>query len=181
MRFRLSLSLVACIVLGPLTFASADGPNYPKPPKPDFSSMQFLVGTWSCSSKSARRPSAVASTQTFSLDPTGYYLVLVTKQNASPWFPYTSTATDKITYDSELKKWADIQTDTFGGYGLNMSSGWSGGKLVWHPVNNTAYLDVASSSDYTITKVSDTKLSSASSFTTKTGKTVGVAGTCRKT
>jgi hypothetical protein len=61
-----------------------------------------------------------------------------------------------------------------------MSPGWSAGKWVWHPVNNTPYLDVKSVSDYTITKVSDAKITALSSFTTKAGKTVSVADSCTK-
>jgi hypothetical protein len=62
-RFRLALLAAACIAFAPASFASADdAPVYSQPPKPDFSSMKFLVGSWSCSTKSARRPFAVAST-----------------------------------------------------------------------------------------------------------------------
>jgi hypothetical protein len=142
--------------------------------------MKFLVGTWSCASKSARRPSAVLSTDTYSIDPTGYYLVVKSTSKGAPWYPYASTSTDMITYDSEIKQWADETMSTLGAYGLSMSKGWTGSKLVWHPVNNTPYLDVASVSDITLTKVSPTKLVGISSFSTKTGKTVGVTDTCSK-
>jgi hypothetical protein len=180
MNFRFAALLGACIVLAPL-FASADSaPSYPRPPKPDFSSMQFLVGTWACSSKSARRPSAVLSTDTYAIDSSGYYLVDSSYSKGSPWFPYAATTTDKITYDSELKEWADVNYSTLGAYGLSMSTGWSGSKLVWHPVNNTPYLDVASVSDYTVVKHGDAKITGTSTFKTKSGKTVSVVTTCTK-
>jgi hypothetical protein len=181
MRFRFAALLGACVALAPLGFASADtAPNYPKPPKPDFTSVKFLVGTWACSSKSSRRPAAVLSTETYALDSTGYYLVQTTTSKGSPWFPYASVTTDMITYDSQIKQWADVTTGSLGAYGLSMSPGWSDGKWVWHPVNNTPYFDVASFTDYTITKVSDTKWTAISGFKTKAGKSVSVADTCTK-
>jgi hypothetical protein len=181
MNFRHAMMLGACLTLVPAAFASADtAPNYPRPPKPDFTSMRFLIGTWSCSTKSARRPTAVMSTDTWSMDPSGYYLVQKSFSKGSPWYPYAGTSTDMYTYDSQIKQWADQTTSTLGGYGLSMSKGWIGNKLVWHPVNNTPYLDVASTSDYTLTKVSPTKVVGVSSFSTKSGRTVGVTYSCSK-
>ena len=181
MRFRLAMLVVACIAFAPMTFASADdAPVYSLPPKPDFSPMNFLFGTWSCSTKSARRPSAVASTDTYELDPTGYYIVYESKSEPVPWANYPQDQKQMITYDPELKQWASVLTSTLGDYGLFMSTGWKDGKLVWHPVNNTPYLDIASSSDFTIAKVNDTRMTNSSSFATKAGATVSVNGTCTK-
>jgi hypothetical protein len=180
-RFRLALLVAACIAFAPAAFASADdAPVYSLPPKPDFSSMNFLFGTWSCSTKSARRPSPAASIDTYALDPTGYYLVYESKIEPVPWANYPVNTTQMITYDPELKQWGSVITSNVGDYGLSMTTGWNGGKLVWHPVNNTPYLDVASSSDLTITKVSDTRMTSLSTFTTKAGATVSITGTCTK-
>ncbi len=181
MRFRLALLVVACIAFAPASFASAaDAPVYTLPPKPDFSSMNFLFGTWSCTTKSARRPTAVTSTETYELDPTGYYIEYETKTDPLPWVNYAQDQKWMVTYDSELKQWGAVLTSNVGDYGLSMSSGWKDGKLVWHPVNNTPYLDIASSSDFTVTKVSGTHTTSASSFTTKSGATVAVNGSCTK-
>ena len=181
MRFRLALFAAVCIAFAPASFASADdAPVYSQPPKPDFSSMKFLLGSWSCSTKSARRPFAVASKDTYTLDPTGYYLVYESKSEPVAWANYAQDITQMITYDAELKQWAGVVTSTLGDYGLFMSNGWSDGKLVWHPVNNTPYLDIASSSDFAVTKVNDAHLTSDSSFTTKAGATVSVKGTCTK-
>jgi hypothetical protein len=180
-RFRLALLVVACIAFAPVSFALADNaPVYSLPPKPDFSSMNFFFGTWSCTTKSARRPSAVASTETYELDPTGYYIVYEAKSEPVPWANYSQDSKWMITYDSELKQWAAVLTSTLGDYGLFMSTGWKDGKLVWHPVNNTPYLDIASASDLTITKVNDTRMTNASSFATKAGATVSVSGSCTK-
>jgi hypothetical protein len=150
------------------------------PMTPDFSSMNLLNGTWSCSTKSARRPTASVSTDTYALDPTGYYLVYESKSNGVSWAPYPQDQKFMTTYDPDLKQWASVNTSNVGDYGLLMSNGWTDGKLVWHLVNNTPSLDIASTSDVTITKVSDTKTTSDSSFTTKAGKTVSVTGSCTK-
>ena len=180
MRLRFAFVLAACVSLAPALAAADDAPTYTQPPKPDFSSMNFLVGTWTCSTKSARRPTAVASTDTYAIDSTGYYLVWDSKSDAVPWAPFPVEQKSMNTYDSELKQWASVGTSNIGDYNLWMSDGWTDGKLVWHPVNNTPNLDVASVSDYTVTKVSDTKITSFSTFATKSGKTVAVNETCTK-
>jgi hypothetical protein len=180
-RFRLALLVVACIAFAPVSFASADNaPVYTLPPKPDFSSMNFLFGTWSCSTRSARRPSAATSTDTYALDPTGYYIEYESKTDPVPWANYSIDSKQMITYDPELKQWGSVVTSNVGDYGLFMSAGWKDGKIVWHPVNNTPYLDIASNSDFTVTKASDTRMTSSFSFTTKSGATVAVNGTCTK-
>jgi hypothetical protein len=40
---------------------AVEGTPVPTPPKPDFSSMKFLIGTWTCSDLSSRRPAEVFS------------------------------------------------------------------------------------------------------------------------
>ena len=180
MRSCFAILLAACLAAAPVFASAEDAPFYPIPPKPDFSSMTFLVGSWSCSTKSERRPAAVKSVDTYSIDPSGYYLVYESKSEAVPWAPFAQDLKSMITYDPEIKMWASEVTSTFGDYGLSMSSGWVDGKLVWHALNNTPYLDVASNSDLTITKVSETKTTSASAFKTKSGKAVSVNGTCTK-
>jgi hypothetical protein len=172
--------IAAFLTITPALASADDAPVYPQPPKPDFSSMNFLIGTWSCSTRSARRPAAVPSTDTYIIDPTGYYLVYESKSDAVPWAPFAIDEKFMITWDPEIKQWGSVNTSNIGDYGLAMSKGWQDGKLVWHPVNNTPELDIQSSSDFTITKVSDTKMTNESSFTTKSGKTVGVTGSCTK-
>ncbi|MGD0473801.1 MAG: hypothetical protein ABSB70_11400 [Candidatus Velthaea sp.] len=181
MRFRLALLVVVCTIFAPFAAASADdAPAYSMPVRPDFSAMNFLFGTWSCTTKSARRPTPVASTDTYELDPTGYYVKYESKSDPVPWANFPQSIHQMITYDSELKQWAAVLTSDTGDYGLFMSAGWKDGKMIWHPVNNTPYLDIASTSDFTLTKVSDTHTTNASSFTTKSGATVAVSGSCTK-
>jgi hypothetical protein len=179
-RFRLALLAAACIVFAPAFASADDAPVYELPARPDFSSMNFLFGTWSCSTKSARRPSAVTSTETYALDATGYYIEYDAKSDPVSWANFAQETKQMITFDQELKQWASVLTSNVGDYGLFMSNGWKDGKLVWHPINNTPYLDIASNSDLTVTKVNDTRTTSASSFTTKSGATVSVTETCTK-
>lgn len=152
----------------------------PKPPKPNFASLMYMVGTWDCSTKSARRPAAYHSTTTYEMDPTGYWLVGKSTQKAMAWFPYESTGEDRITYDADTARWVDVTTSDYGGYDLQTSKGWKGNTIVWHDLATVAGKDVASTADVTITKVSPTKMTSRSTFTTVKGRTVGVTGTCTK-
>ena len=153
----------------------------PMTPKPDFSSQQFLVGTWTCSSKSARRPTPSTSTSTYAIDPSGYWIVQTWKAPAVSWFPHEVAGTDHITWDGSTKRWVDIETDNSGGYDLSASDGWKGSTMVWHDISYPKGADVVSSGDNTVTKVSDTKFTSVSSFKTTKGRVVGVTTSCTKT
>ncbi len=181
------MSRVACFTLAllalPAATASAqtiEATPIPKPAKPDFSSWKFFVGTWSCEQKSSRRPAAYKWTITWALDDTGYWLTGKSTLKGVPWFPYPSTSQDLITYDSDTGRWIDASSSSLGGYDLSESKGWAAGKIVWHDLAFAKGKDVASQTDDTITKVSDTKATEYSSFTTVKGKTVTVKGSCLK-
>lgn len=152
----------------------------PMLPKPDLSSMQFLVGSWNCTSKSARRPSPSTSTGTYAMDPSGYWLVLTWKAPGISWYPHPSAGTDHISYDASTKRWIDTETDNNGGYDLSASDGWHGNVMVWHDITYPKGADLASNGDSTETKVSDTKVTTVSSFKTTKGRVVGVTTTCTK-
>jgi hypothetical protein len=152
----------------------------PKPPKPNFAPYTFLVGTWTCDTKSARRPAAYHTTTTYAFDPTGYWLVGKSTTKAMAWFPYESSGTDRITYDAETGRWIEAFNGTFGGYDLSESKGWSGPTLVWHNLAFARGKDVASQRDLTITKVSSSKMTSQTTFTTVKGRSVGVTTNCTK-
>lgn len=153
---------------------------FPLPPKPDFSSMQFLIGTWNCSTKSSRRPAPVTSTSTYTMNPDGWWINETTVGNPVPWFPQKSMAYDKITYDSDTKRWVDVTYGDFGAYGLALASGWDGNKMVWHDPTFAPGADVKSQSDTTTTKDSASKTTSTSSFTEASGRTINVVSTCTK-
>jgi hypothetical protein len=161
--------------------AQVESTPVPLPKKPNFSSMAFMVGTWSCSTKSSRRPAPFVTISTYSMDPTGYWIDETSTTNPNSWIPQKFVVTDKITYDSDAHRWADVSYGAGGSYGLSFANGWSGNKIVWHDVSFAPGPDISSQTDNTITKVSDTKVTSMSSFTeTKTGRRVTVSGICTK-
>lgn len=153
----------------------------PKPDAPNFAPMRFMVGTWSCSTKSSRRPAAYTTTATYSMDPSGYWLIGKLDTAPMAWFPYQATNEDRITYDADTGRWVDVSSGDFGGYDLSWSSGWNNGSMVWHDLAFAKGKDVATVTDLTITKVSDAKMTSHSGFTTVKGTTVSVDGVCTKT
>jgi hypothetical protein len=177
----LAFLIAAFAFTGSAAFAqSMESTPAPKPAKPNFAAMKFMVGTWACSIKSSRRPAAYELTTTYALDPTGYWLIGKSTTKAMAWFPYAAASDDHITYDADTGRWIDVTTGDFGGYDLQSSKGWTGNTLVWHDLAVAPGKDVTSQADITVTKVSDTKTTSQSTFTTVKGRTVSVAGACTK-
>ena len=173
----------AALAVGTTSFARAqvESTPIPAPRKPNFSSAEFLIGTWSCSTKSARRPTPYMTTATYKMDPSGYWINEVSTTNPTKWIPTKLSFWDKITYDSDTHRWVDVSYGDGGSYGLSFSSGWNGNKLSWHDVSLAPGPDIKSQTDTVMTKVSATKFTTSSSFTeTKTGRVVSVAGVCTK-
>lgn len=161
--------------------AQVESTPVPAPQKPNLSSMSFLVGTWSCSTKSARRPAAYMTTSTYTMDPAGYWLDETSVTNPNSWIPTKITTYDKITYDSDTHRWVDVTYGPNGGYGLAFASGWNGDKISWHDVSFAPSADISAQTNNVITKVSASKVTFASSFTeAKTGRHVAVTGSCTK-
>lgn len=161
--------------------AQVESTPIPAPKKPNFSSMQFLIGSWTCSTKSARRPTAYVTISTYTIDPGGWWIDETSTTNTTKWIPIKLSSYDKITYDSDTHRWVDTSYGPANGYALLFSSGWNGNKMVWHDVSFAAGPDIVGTSDNTVTKVSDTKMTSSSSFTeAKTGRHVAVTGVCTK-
>jgi hypothetical protein len=152
----------------------------PRPPKPNFSSMKYFLGDWSCSIKSARRPTPTLSTMHVALDPTGYWMKQTANIKGTSWFPYPNIATDWFTYDADAHRWVDLETDTVGGYDLSYSPGWKGDTLVWTDIAFTPTTKIASVSTTTIAKAGAKKFTIESSFTTGKGRVVGVKGACTR-
>lgn len=156
-------------------------PTYPVPQKPDFSSMRFLLGTWNCVTHSERRGSeATRSTMKYSLAPDGYFMKYTT---TSPKVSYAATgltSTDWVTYDARAKRWIDVTVGSYGTYGYSTSTGWENGHILWGADSFLPDGDVTSSTGTMLTKVSDTKVSTASAFTSTAGLLNRVTGTCTK-
>ena len=102
----------------PMETAPPKAPIFPVPPKPDFSSMRFLLGTWSCVSHSERRGNEVTrATTSYTMAPDGYFMKQVTKIGKVSYSAVAPTATDWITYDSNAKRWIDVEVGSYGSYG----------------------------------------------------------------
>ena len=165
------------------TLAQVESTPIPMPGQPNFSAMRFMLGTWTCSVKSARRPAAYIVTSTYTLDPNGWYINETSVTKPMSWFAARSNQTtyDKITYDSTTRRWVDVSYDNQGGYGLSFSRGWNGNTIAWHDVSFAPSSDIRSQTDNVMTKVSGMRMTGTSSFTeTKTGRVVGVRTVCTK-
>lgn len=177
------IAVCALFAVAAPAYAQVESTPIPMPAKPNFSSMQFMLGTWTCSIKSARRPAAYVVTSTYTMDPGGLWIDETSVTNPMKWFTSQAklTAYDKITYDPTTHRWVDVNWDNQGGYGLSFAKGWSGNKMTWHDVSVAPTSDISSQTDNVVTKVSNTKMTSYSSFTeAKSGRVVAVTGVCTK-
>src|SRR5215469_13256654 len=94
----------------------------PKEPTTDFTSMRRLVGTWSCSYKSSRRPAAYQARSVYALEPGDHWLSEATVTEPVPWHPIRFTTNDKVTFDGSVHKWIDVSLDQLGGYSISTST-----------------------------------------------------------
>ncbi|HEY1867513.1 MAG TPA: hypothetical protein VGG70_04400 [Candidatus Cybelea sp.] len=180
-RLLVGAAALLAVTIPCLASAQVESTPIPAPKKPNFSSMEFMIGTWTCSTKSARRPAAYVTTSTFAMDPTGYWLAETSTTEPTKWISQKLTTWDKYTYDSDTHRWVDVTYGDGGAYGLAFSNGWSGDKISWHDVGFAAGPDIKSQTDNVITKVSASKMTSSTSFTeAKTGRVVSVTGVCTK-
>lgn len=171
---------VAALIAPSAAMAQVESTPVPLSAKPDFAPLQFLVGTWSCSTKSSRRPTAYSSTSTFAMDPSGWWLNERTVTPGPRWFPHAATTYDKFTYDSGSKRWADVTYGDLGEYGLATSPGMNGNTMVWHDQGFAPGNGISAQSDTTITKVSPTKATATSWFRENSGRRVNVTMSCTK-
>jgi hypothetical protein len=179
--FRFLIAAAVLAALPAYALAQMESTPVPAPVKPNFSSLMFLVGSWSCSTKSSRRPAPFMTAVTYAMDSSGYWLEQTSTTKPTAWIKTKLTTYDKITYDPDTHRWVDVSYGDLGAYGLSFSKGWAANQLVWHDVSFAPTPDIASQTDTTMTKVSATKVTSSSAFTeAKTGRKVTVMGTCTK-
>jgi hypothetical protein len=169
--------IIAFAVVPSVSNAQQPDPAYTPVPmqKPDFSSMMFLTGDWTCTQMLRGKERPDTSTTTIGLD--GAWMV--TQDTAPPFDQYRTYAiqgTSYMTYDSTIKQWVSVGVDSGGGYGTATSPGWQNNVATWTQKN----LDGTSGTDV-VTKVSDTKTVDDSSGTDAQGKTTKVTITCNKT
>ncbi|MGA8534294.1 MAG: hypothetical protein WB615_09335 [Candidatus Tumulicola sp.] len=143
--------------------------------RPDFSSMQFYVGTWSCTQPLRGKTRPETDVNSIGMD--GAWMV--TQSTAPPfdqYRTYTINGTGYTGYDPTIKQWIQTGVDSGGGYGIGTSPGWQGNTITWTGKG----LDGSTSTDV-ITKVSDTQTSDASTVTDPQGHATNITITCTKT
>lgn len=160
--------------------AKIEGTPAPMRPKPDFSSMKFLIGTWRCTELSSRRPGPFMTTEVYSMDPSGYWIVRDTTIHKASWIPRELRSQSKYTYDTFAKRFVRITIGEEGAYSVATAPMPVGNKKTYTTVIQTKAADVASYAPEVYTIVSDTKKMMTSSFTETSGRVVTVKQTCTK-
>lgn len=179
--FRAASYVTAALLLScGAVLAQVESTPVPQTAKPDFSKMSFLMGTWNCSVKSSRRPSAYRTTATTTMSSDGYWMLTSTTVHKASWITQELRTQDRMTYDPSTSRWVDISYDDGGGYNVSTSPGWSGNKIVWTDKVITQVNATASTNPTTITKNSDTKTTATTSFKEPSGRVVSVLTTCTK-
>lgn len=180
-RFSGALALFV-FATGATVFAAPaiEGTPVPARPKPDFSSMQFLVGTWTCSNLSSRRPGPFTTTEVYSMDPGGYWMLRADTTQKASWIPAEQHGQTKYTWDAVAKVWVRISAGDNGGYSVATAPMPTGKMKTYTYVIQTKAADIASYAPEVYSKVSDTKKTMTTSFTETNGTVVNVKQTCTK-
>ena len=180
-RAAFAVAVLLAAAIPSYALAQVESTPIPAPKKPNFAPMSYLVGSWTCTTKSARRPSAFVTTSTYTMDPSGSWINETSTVTPTKWIPVRITTIDKITYDSDTHRWVDVTLGPQNGYALAFSNGWNGNQMSWHDVSFAPTADIKSQTDNMVTKVSATKMTTSSSFTEAgSGRVVSVTGVCTK-
>ena len=174
-----TLALIFCA--SSTAFSQVESTPIPMTPKPDFSKMMFLTGSWTCSNKSSRRPSAFVTTSTARLSSDGYWLITDATTRKTAWMNANLIGQDRMTYDPSTSRWIDLNYDQSGGYNVSTSPGWTGNSITWTDAVISKTNATASTNPTIVTKVSNMKTMSRSSFKEPSGRLVTVTTTCTKT
>jgi hypothetical protein len=145
---------------------------------PNFSSMNFLLGTWHCQQSVPGRPGNRTETDTYTMAYDGWQMQDHTV--SPPWDKYRArdiVGDNWTTWDPTVKLWVNQVVDNFGAYGLMTSPGWTGNTLTWSGTN----LD-GTTARVVITKISETKTSTKIWGNNKKGQPqkLQASGTCTK-
>lgn len=171
--------MLALILTLALATPKIEATRIPPEPMTNFASMQRLVGTWSCSYQSSRRPAAYKARSTYTLEPGNHWLNETTVTEPVPWHPIRFTTTDKITFDASVHKWVDVSLDELGGYSLSTSKGWVGNRITWKDVTFAA-TGAASTSNETTVTLRGASMTLLNTFKEDNGRVISVAGACTK-
>jgi hypothetical protein len=175
--FLLTLMLGGTVALAA---PAVEGTPAPTPPKPDFSGMKFLIGTWQCTDLSSRRPGPFQTTEVYSVDPSGYWIIRQSTIHTASWIPTEVQSETRYTWDAVAKRWVRITTGARGGYAVATAPMPTGSGKTYTYIIQTKARDIASYAPEVFTKVSDTKKMMTTSFTETSGRVVNVKETCTK-
>ncbi len=179
-RCALGLFLAICASASLAQAAGVEATPIPHDPRPNFTEMQFLVGTWNCSIDSSRRPRPFGMQATISIDSSGYWMVTRSITDAVPWNPHTIMTSDYVTYDPTTSRWIDISMDDYGAYDVSAATGWTGNSIVWTELAYPKLHGVSHNNPRTFTKISDSKTVDDTSIVEASGRQVRVKTTCTK-
>jgi hypothetical protein len=143
-------------------------------PHPDFSPMNFLLGSWTCTQP--LRGKTRSETDVYTMSSDGMWMV--DAATSPPFDEYRTVAQNGMTYmtyDPTVNQWVTVNHDNLGGYGIESTSGWQGNTASWSGkgIDGSTFADV-------ITKVSATETSDASTTTDPKGQVTNVTITCKK-
>ena len=168
MKFSFYAAALAA-VLASTTLASAQSATPAATPvpdmKPDFSSMKFLLGTWTCKTtqNDVGRGTGRTETDTNTMVLEDHYM-----RTDAVSHPFDAARTRDVVnvgwtgYDTVTKNWYTFGVSNFGGFGMSTSPGWSSNTLVWTDTYNS---DGQPLTVTTVTKVSDTATTSVNTYT----------------
>jgi hypothetical protein len=142
--------------------------------RPDFTPMNFLIGSWTCTQP--LRGKTRSETDVYALSSDGTWIV---DTSTSPPFDQYRTVPQNgmtyLTYDPTIKQWVSVYYDNLGGYALESTPGWQGNIASWSGkgLDGTTFADV-------ITKVSNTQTSDVQTITDPKGNVTNVTIACTK-
>ncbi len=157
-----------------------EGTPIPMAAKPDWSSMQFFIGTWKCTDYSSRRPGPFQTTEVYTMDPAGYWMVRDDTIHTASWIPRELHSQSKYTWDRYAHRWVRITTGEFGGYSVATAGAVVNGRKTYAYVIQSKAPDIASYAPEVYTVMGGMKKTMTSSFTERNGRVVSVKEVCVK-
>ncbi|MBV8373357.1 MAG: hypothetical protein JOY69_08870, partial [Candidatus Eremiobacteraeota bacterium] len=140
----------------------------------------FLIGTWTCSNLSSRRPGPFTTVEVYSMDPGGYWMLRDDTTHKASWISREFHAQTRYTFDAYAKHWVRITTGDQGTYSVATAPIPTAGQKIYTYVIQTKAPDVASYAPEVYVKNSNTKKLMTTSFTETNGRVVTVKQTCTK-
>jgi len=152
----------------------------PRDKKPDFGPLRYMLGTWSCSVNSSRRPHAFPAQAVTQISDDGYWIVTVTTTPPVSWNPVEVVARDYVTYDPTRKLWVDMTLDNYGLYGASISTQQTADRIVWKDEMYPKSHATAIHFPRIVQRVNDSTTVTTQRFGEPSGHSFVVTTTCRK-